>query len=74
MNSVRQGSHLKVSRHVHLLLKVILTAVKGKSYAVENYWGTIYYHDYDWHTGRFHFAFADYENPASTHFGAASPE
>jgi redox-sensitive bicupin YhaK (pirin superfamily) len=31
--------------------------------------GTIYYHDYDWHTGRFHFAFADYENPASTHFG-----
>jgi len=30
---------------------------------------TIYFKDYGWHTGRFHFSFADYEDPANSHFG-----
>jgi hypothetical protein len=30
---------------------------------------TIYHHDYGWHTVRFHFSFADYDDPANTNFG-----
>jgi hypothetical protein len=29
----------------------------------------IYFQDYDWYTSRFHFSFAEYEDPANTHFG-----
>lgn len=30
---------------------------------------SIYFADYGWHTGRFHFSFADYDDPQNTHFG-----
>lgn len=30
---------------------------------------SIYSADYGWHRGRFHFSFADYDDPANTHFG-----
>lgn len=30
---------------------------------------TIFYKDYGWHSGRFHFSFADYEDPSNTNFG-----
>lgn len=33
---------------------------------------SIYFKDYGWHTGRFHFSFADYDDPANTHFGVLS--
>ena len=29
----------------------------------------IYFGDYGWHTGRFHFSFADYIDPGNSHFG-----
>jgi quercetin 2,3-dioxygenase len=29
----------------------------------------MYLGDYGWHTGRFHFAFGDYEDPENSHFG-----
>ncbi len=31
--------------------------------------GDIYHHDYGWHTVRFHFSFANYDEPANTNFG-----
>jgi len=30
---------------------------------------SIYFADYGWHTGRFHFSFADYDDPDNSHFG-----
>jgi redox-sensitive bicupin YhaK (pirin superfamily) len=30
---------------------------------------TIYFKDYGWHSGRFHFSFADYEDPEKMQFG-----
>lgn len=30
---------------------------------------TIFYKDYGWHSGRFHFSFADYDDPANPNFG-----
>jgi redox-sensitive bicupin YhaK (pirin superfamily) len=30
---------------------------------------SIYFADYGWHTGRFHFSFADYDDPENTNFG-----
>ncbi|MCJ7535905.1 MAG: pirin family protein [Anaerolineales bacterium] len=33
---------------------------------------SIYFNDYGWHTGRFHFSFADNDDPANTHFGVLS--
>ena len=29
----------------------------------------IYLGDFEWHTGRFHFSFGDYDDPANSHFG-----
>jgi redox-sensitive bicupin YhaK (pirin superfamily) len=29
----------------------------------------IFFKNYGWHTGRFHFSFADYDHPENTHFG-----
>lgn len=30
---------------------------------------SIYFADYGWHTGRFHFSFGDYDDPNNSHFG-----